>query len=791
MIKLLLLAVIPFMTEHRNVAPKTEVSTNFYGSVTGIVDKAYVEGLGIEPVDTQAVIKVANDYTDAATNKAVSTANNYTDTATNGAVVAANDYTDSSVSAKEMTIHDWVESKGYATSTWVEAKNYATQAWVEAKNYVTSAWIATQNFATQAWVEAKGYCTTAWVTAQNYATQAWVEAKEYATQAWVTAQNFATQTWVEEKNYATQTQLAGYVPTSRMINDQPLTNDITIVIPDAPADYETVSNRAMSAIQPWQMSHTNQIFAAEVLSVGFSWDITSVTNAMAIINDFKEAFSGLDGTDIVGGATTIGTILLALIGAVTWLKKNKFDTSRVSASDDTFAGAVEDIAGRKVNIGVTASTHDGVIVTGQTVFVHNGTDASAPVIAAVAYNGTPITIKVDSGIQYFIRISDSLPMHFNPTTATGFATADTSITLTYSDVTTVVDLNDIAPALAAINNLAQARELLVGKEFSDVWVDYDGTGNGDATPAQIDNKPAWNDPLVITDIQMVEDANGGTHLGAVLMRKFATRYDIVFDAPNQEEATEETAQAGVYYYGLAIGQTAVNPTNLTLLELSEGDEIPYSSYSKIFKNAYRDTSKYLQQYGHNRYETSAYRQYLNSSAAKDGWWTKQHIGQSKPSSASNYSGYMRGCSSKLLSLIKPVKRRLVPNYICDGGSSSDQGVGLYTVCDKFFLPCIGEMFGTDNNNEVYFNNEYNYQYTYWRGLAKDDEMSPSNNRTDINAIRPVKRINSKTGNPVAARLRSANRGSSCIAWILGTGGDLSGSYVASSALASVPACVIY
>lgn len=67
MIKLLLLAVIPFMTEHRNVAPKTEVSTNFYGSVTGIVDKAYVEGLGIEPVDTQAVIKAANDYTDSAT----------------------------------------------------------------------------------------------------------------------------------------------------------------------------------------------------------------------------------------------------------------------------------------------------------------------------------------------------------------------------------------------------------------------------------------------------------------------------------------------------------------------------------------------------------------------------------------------------------------------------------------------------------------------------------------------------------------------------------------------------
>ena len=63
MIKILLLAVVPFMTQHRNVVPKTEVSTNFYGSVTGIVDKAYIDarvdahGGGI---DTNAVNILAN-----------------------------------------------------------------------------------------------------------------------------------------------------------------------------------------------------------------------------------------------------------------------------------------------------------------------------------------------------------------------------------------------------------------------------------------------------------------------------------------------------------------------------------------------------------------------------------------------------------------------------------------------------------------------------------------------------------------------------------------------------------
>lgn len=63
MIKILFLAVVPFITQHRNVVPKTEVSTNFYGSVTGIVDKAYIEarvGAGGGGCDTNAVDALAN-----------------------------------------------------------------------------------------------------------------------------------------------------------------------------------------------------------------------------------------------------------------------------------------------------------------------------------------------------------------------------------------------------------------------------------------------------------------------------------------------------------------------------------------------------------------------------------------------------------------------------------------------------------------------------------------------------------------------------------------------------------
>ena len=68
MIKLLLLAVVPFMTEHRNVAPRTVVSTNFYGSVTGIVDNAYIQAHGGGGVNTNAVLDIVRDEIIPATN---------------------------------------------------------------------------------------------------------------------------------------------------------------------------------------------------------------------------------------------------------------------------------------------------------------------------------------------------------------------------------------------------------------------------------------------------------------------------------------------------------------------------------------------------------------------------------------------------------------------------------------------------------------------------------------------------------------------------------------------------
>ena len=147
---------------------------------------------------------------------------------------------------------EWVESKGYLTSTgmsglatqsWVSSNflsttalnGYATESWVNNQGYITS---IPDTFATKTWVSAQGYltehqdlssyalkseipsltgyATQSWVTSQGYitstglsglATQSWVSSNflstkalsGYATQSWVTSQGYTTQAYVDDK----------------------------------------------------------------------------------------------------------------------------------------------------------------------------------------------------------------------------------------------------------------------------------------------------------------------------------------------------------------------------------------------------------------------------------------------------------------------------------------------------------------------------------------------------------------------------------------------------------------
>lgn len=71
------------------------------------------------------------------------------------------------------------------------------------------------------------------------------------------------------------------------------------------------------------LSHANPVFSNEVLAVSLElFD----TNTVAVLNDLAGT---VDGIPLEGGAASIGTILLALLAAVAWLKKNKIGADDV------------------------------------------------------------------------------------------------------------------------------------------------------------------------------------------------------------------------------------------------------------------------------------------------------------------------------------------------------------------------------------------------------------------------------------------------------------------------------
>ena len=238
-----------------------------------------------------------------------------------------------------------------------------------------------------------------------------------------------------------------------------------------------------------------------------------------------------------------------------------------------------------------------------------------------------------------------------------------------------------------------------------------------------------------------------------------------------------------------------NATWLVDCDLSGGDAIPYSSYKLVFKNsAYKSSdvgrTRNIIRYGHNRWDYSTFRQYLNSSARKGTWWTQGHVGQVPPSNAYTVRGYMAGCSSNLLAVAHKVKVYTKSN------SNLDSATGLYETLDTFWLTSRRQMYGGDNGGE----GDY---FPYWKQIADEymtetlgltGETSPTDddrsNAATGGAVCTTRIQRNRSSSAVHCRLRSAYTGYSYVAWNVYTAGNLN-SNTASYASAGVPACVIW
>lgn len=242
--------------------------------------------------------------------------------------------------------------------------------------------------------------------------------------------------------------------------------------------------------------------------------------------------------------------------------------------------------------------------------------------------------------------------------------------------------------------------------------------------------------IVLDNDRECEWEDGTKHPGLWLTMKHCTAEALQFDADEGVEATEETAQEGVYYCGFDKNSTP------EMINLSTGDPIPYSSYVRIKKGILSDSMAYGGYCGYNRWRDSAARQWLNSAGAIGEWWQSTHLGDNPPSQLSTMSGFMAHIPSDFLSVVTPVKIKTVCNTVTDGGA-------IDTTVDRFFLQSREEMYGTPPTSYEGVEGLY---FPYWKiktGLSSPTDLTVKSDG------RKVTSIDDPTGNAKIFAMRSA------------------------------------
>lgn len=167
------------------------------------------------------------------------------------------------------------------------------------------------------------------------------------------------------------------------------------------------------------------------------------------------------------------------------------------------------------------------------------------------------------------------------------------------------------------------------------------------------------------------------------------------------------------------------------------------------------------QYGCNRWDWSAIRQWLNSAAAPGEWWTAQHEYDAAPAYAATLAGFMADLPADFLSVV-------VPARLTTALSNADGGGSVETV-DRFWPPSRTEIFGALDG-----------------GIAEGVQMAKYIDATDADRIKY-----DSAERPAGWGLRSPNRSNSYnIGNVAAVGVLQELSWQSSWGGGCVPACII-
>ena len=182
-------------------------------------------------------------------------------------------------------------------------------------------------------------------------------------------------------------------------------------------------------------------------------------------------------------------------------------------------------------------------------------------------------------------------------------------------------------------------------------------------------------------------------------------------------------------------------------------------------------------YGDNRWSQSAIRQWMNSDAAANAWFTPQNPYDRRPDQLASLRGMKAGFDEGFLNILKPVKVTTALNTVTD-----DQIGASENTFDMFFLASLEQEYIQPQASGV----EGSY-WEYWkRRLGLSSPQGTGGANANANHIRYA--YNARTS-AQGCRLRSANRGAAFNTWYVSPSGAAY-AYDATDAYRAVPACVI-
>lgn len=186
-------------------------------------------------------------------------------------------------------------------------------------------------------------------------------------------------------------------------------------------------------------------------------------------------------------------------------------------------------------------------------------------------------------------------------------------------------------------------------------------------------------------------------------------------------------------------------------------------------------------YGNGRYSESAIRQWLNSDAAANAWWTPKNNWDRPPRAADlNRAGFLSRLPADFVKILDYTDVVVALNMM--EGFSTDRE----TVRDRIFLPSIENMYIVPQLADA-----ESPAWDYYKELAKEAGLSGKFQQWNTYPILRAFNLASTNGNlaPVGVWLRSAYRNYASSAWVVSSSGSV-GYSNAYGALRGCPACKI-